>query len=126
MTHSSRFIMALALLAACVGGATAVDSTAQTAPAPQSVVGTVRTVDANTRVIELTTGVGYAVRIITFRVADDCRIVVPRGASALSSLTRGAYARVAFVTGPARALAPDHLIAVSIEAFSAQEEGDAQ
>jgi hypothetical protein len=117
--------MALALLAFCVGGATAVDSADQTAPAPQRMVGTVRTVDASARVIELTTGVGYAVRIIRFRVADDCRIMVPRGASALSSLTRGAYARVAFVAGPARARAPDHLVAVSIEAFSAQEEGDA-
>ena len=69
--------------------------------------------------IELVTGVGYAARVIQLKIADDCLISVPWAADDLTALTPGTFARVQFVAGPAKALAPENFVAVAIEAFDA-------
>jgi len=88
------------------------------------VIGTVRAVETKTRMIEVITGVGYAVRILRLQVAEDCRIMVPGGSAQLSSFTPGTHARVEYVAAPAAAGAGIHGgihgIVVAITAFDVE------
>ena len=89
-------------------------------------VGTVRAVDHETRVLDLITAVGHATRVVRLQVASDCKITVPGAAAHLTSLVPGTVARVEYV--PARPLAPTTVygVIVAIEAIDVDAETGAR
>jgi hypothetical protein len=123
MSRASLFAVALAL--ACMSAVRTLGAADPASPTKQHIAGTIRRLDAQMRVIELMTGVGYATRLIRFRVADDARIEAPHAGALISSLTPGTYARVELVRGPATALAPDNLVAVAITVLIVEDGGGA-
>jgi len=123
MNRAAHFIakrrtLALALLAALASLAPVAHSQTTTEPAtPMHMIGTVRAVDTKTRMIELITGVGHAVRIMRLQVAEDCEITVPWAAKHLSSFIPGTHARIEYIAAPAEAGASVHGVVVAIEAL---------
>jgi hypothetical protein len=115
---SKKRTLALALLSAFASLAPSVQAQTTTPPTtPMHMIGTVRAVDTKTRMIEVITGVGLAVRIMRFQAAEDCRITVPWAAEHLSSFISGTHARIEYVAAPAGAGASVQGIVVAIEAL---------
>jgi hypothetical protein len=69
-------------------------------PAPQAggeeVSGTVHRVDVESRTLELLTGVGHALRLVTMKVAADCDIHVEGASASLGNLKRAQIVRVRY------------------------------
>ena len=115
---AKRRILALALLTALTNLAPAAHSqTPAPSTAPMRMIATVRAVDTKTRTIEVVTGVGYAVRILRFQVAENSRITVPWAAEHLSSFIPGTCVRIEYVDAPAEARASVYGVVVAIEAL---------
>lgn len=67
-----------------------------------SMSGTVTAVDTEARRIDVLTGVGHALSLVLFHVADDCRIVVGRAEVPLGDVKRGAVVEVYYRIGTGR------------------------
>jgi len=89
----------------------------QSTAATMSMIGTVRTVDTQSRAIEIVTGVGYATRVMRLEIAEDCTIVVPRAAAHLTSFVPGTVVRVQYSPPPATRTRG---VAVAIEALDVE------
>jgi hypothetical protein len=89
-------------------------------------VATVRTVETKTRMLEVITGVGLAIRIVRLQVAEDCEITVPWAAKHLSSFIPGTHARIEYVPAPAGAGASVQGIVVALEAIDVERPGGAR
>jgi len=96
----------LAWLAPGLGGA----AQAQPAGAPDTLTATLRSVDADARQVEVLTGVGHALRVVTIRVEPECVIRVDGAPAPLGALEPGRIVRIAYrqaaagdASGPAAA-----------------------
>ncbi|OLC05621.1 MAG: hypothetical protein AUH42_07165 [Gemmatimonadetes bacterium 13_1_40CM_70_11] len=74
----------------------------QAAPPPphDSLQGTVQRVDVPARALEITTGVGMALRVVRLRVAAETRLTAAGAALPLAQLRPGDIVRASFGTRP--------------------------
>ena len=98
----TRFVLVLSLfiIAAPPQAATA----QQPAPA-HNVQGAVRVVDVHGRTLEVTTGVGMALRVVRLQVPADTRVTAAGAALSLSQLAPGDIVRVSYGAQPGGYLA---------------------
>ena len=121
MKHVAQCLVArrglvLGLLAAFASVALATRSpTFAQSTSTASLVGTIRAVDHETRVLELITAVGHATRVVRLKVAADCRITIPQGAAHLTNIVPGTVARIDYVPAPAAAPPTVYGVVVKIE-----------
>jgi hypothetical protein len=119
--HATRRALVLALLVSFTSLTQAVNSqTAAPSAAPIRMVATVRAVETKTRMLEVITGVGLAMRIVRLQVAEDCEITVPWAAKHLSSFIPGTHARIEYVLPPAGTDASVQGIVVALEAIDVE------
>jgi len=93
-------LVSLFIIAAPIAAATA----QQPGPA-HKVQGAVRTVNVRGRALEVTTGVGMALRIVRLQVPADVRVTAAGAALALSQLAPGDIVRVSYGGKPGGYLA---------------------
>jgi hypothetical protein len=94
------------VLAVCFGIAAPPIAAAAQQPAPtHSVQGAVRVVDVRGRALEVTTGVGLALRVVRLQVPADTRVTAAGVALSLSQLTPGDIVRVSYGARPGAYLA---------------------
>jgi len=72
----------------------------QAAPPHDSLQGAVRVVDLRARALEITTGVGMALRVVRLRIAAETRLTAAGAALPLAQLQRGDIVRASFGTRP--------------------------
>src|SRR5207245_8301883 len=65
-----------------------------------SLQGAVRVVDLRARALEITTGVGMALRVVRLRIAAETRLTAAGAALPLAQLQRGDIVRASFGTRP--------------------------
>ena len=95
----SRFVLAsFCIIAAFPPAATAQQATPT--PATHSVQGAVRVVDVRGRALEVTTGVGMALRVVRLQVPADTRLTAAGVAVPLSQLAPGDIVRVSYGARP--------------------------
>ncbi len=91
---------------------------AQQAPPPHdSLQGAVRTVDPRARTVDITTGVGMALRVLQLRVPTELRVTAAGAALPLAALQPGDIVRVSFGWRPAG------LVAYTIERVGRMSDG---
>jgi hypothetical protein len=89
----SRFVLA----SLCIIAAFPIAATAQQPSQPtHNVQGAVRVVDARARALELTTGVGMALRVVRIEVPADVRVMARGVTLTLSQLAPGDIVRVSY------------------------------
>jgi hypothetical protein len=66
-----------------------------------SLRGAVRAVNVRTRAVEVTTGVGHAMRVVRLQIAADTRLTADGAALPLAQLQPGDIVRVSYGTRPA-------------------------
>ncbi len=119
--HATRRVLALTLLVSFASLTPAAHAqTTAPPPAPMRMIATVRAVDTKTRMLEVMTGVGHAVRVLRLQVAEDCTITVPWAAKHLSSFIPGTHARIEYLAAPTEAGASLQGIVVAIEAIDVE------
>ncbi|HEU4365229.1 MAG TPA: hypothetical protein VFT13_07160 [Candidatus Krumholzibacteria bacterium] len=114
-------LMAFVLLAGTASDTSSQSTLNATRDRPDTMTGTVRTVDVESQTLEIVTGVGHAVRLVRMQVAPDCTFTIPGAASRLASITQGTCVRVEYVA--AERGAPILRVAVAIEAVETGEGG---
>ncbi|HSD27355.1 MAG TPA: hypothetical protein VLL75_08620 [Vicinamibacteria bacterium] len=95
LPSSPPLIGGLALLAWLVPGPGSA-AQAQPARAPGTLTATLRSVDADARQVDVLTGVGHALRVVTVRVEPECVIRVDGAPAPLGALTPGRIVRIAY------------------------------
>ena len=85
----------------CIIAAFPVAATAQQPAAPaHNVQGAVRVVDVRGRALEVTTGVGMALRVVRLQVPADVRVTAAGAAVPLAQLQPGDLVRVSYGSRP--------------------------
>jgi hypothetical protein len=98
----SRFVLAsFCIIAAFATAATAQQPT----PPTHNVQGAVRVVDVRGRALEVTTGVGMALRVVRLQVPTEVRVTAAGAALSLSQLAPGDIVRVSYGGKPGGYLA---------------------
>jgi hypothetical protein len=87
---------------------------------PTTLTATVRSVDAQARVLEVVTGVGYALRVVKLSFPQPAELKTSRGAAPLTQLKPGDLVRVEYVKNA------DANTATKIEVLPAPEAGSAR
>lgn len=92
----NRFVLACS----CIIAAPPIAATAQQSAPAHSVQGAVRMVDVRGRALEVTTGVGLALRVVRLQVPADMRVTAAGVALPLSQLAPGDIVRVSYGAQP--------------------------
>jgi hypothetical protein len=71
-----------------------------TPPPHDSIQGAIRVVNLRTRAVEITTGVGLALRVVRLQIASDTRLTADGAAFPLAQLQPGDIVRVSYGTRP--------------------------
>ncbi len=90
----------LPLLILCLAAPIRPAAAQQAAPPHDSLQGTVQRVDVPARALEITTGVGMALRVVRLRVAAETRLTAAGAALPLAQLRPGDIVRASFGTRP--------------------------
>lgn len=69
---------------------------AEPPPAPDSLLGAIHAVDVRAKTVEVTTGVGMALRVVRLQIAADTRITETGASLALALLQPGDIVRVSW------------------------------
>ena len=104
MTHEAKIpalrrtveVISLLLIGASVGSAWLQRSSQPASGEPPSLAATVRSVDAKKGTLDVITGVGLALRVVRFRVDEQCQIKVKGGAAKLTDLRPGEVVRLQY------------------------------
>lgn len=92
-----RFVLAAILI---IAAAPVAATAQQPSPPTHNVQGAVRLVDVRGRALEVTTGVGMALRVVRLQVPADTRLTAAGVALPLSQLAPGDIVRVSYGSRP--------------------------
>jgi len=92
----NRFVLASVCIIAAFPPAATAQQPAPLNPPTHNVQGAVRVVDVRGRAVEVTTGVGMALRVVRLEVPADVRVTARGAALSLSQLAPGDIVRVSY------------------------------
>lgn len=96
-----RFALLSYLVLSAAFRPVAAQQTPAPAPAPHdSLRGAVRSVNVRGRAVEVTTGVGYALRVVRLQIGVDTRVLAAGAALPLAQLQPGDIVRVSYGARP--------------------------